>query len=435
MIARVAAVTALTLAAALLGGSGCTLIFNDDFGANNPAQFYAGCFEEPAAPTGNPPRDWIVLRRESNTTLSGCHRDERTNIDNSVGYVVDVSIDKNAPNAEQPVTLVRNEGGTDIRLNGTLLLSVEGDTFDPANDTMTLNRPNEDPDRPATVVFMTRCEIPHDCSELGLPLAGTSGPISAPTSGLESILRPFAQPAMAFRPVMPPVRDPRFFGTYCSEGPRDFCKTVRVDLGLFSFGVRRVCATVSDVRVRLTHVPTPAGALLHGGGTFRVDGKAGTIALAGSVTQTGRARMDARVPQVGHEVGDMWLQAGGRRASALAHGEHIEVSKEACGNRAPVVTISTTTGSLDHLRGRACFEGRVLTDEDAGFPIGRMEFSSNRDGVLAGPTAVGPRSARVCVDHASAGRRRIAFAATDGGGLTGTATLEIVLGAVVAPVD
>jgi hypothetical protein len=417
-----------------LAGQGCS-VFNDLDSLRPTVEGLEGCFEEldPGGP--NPPRDWLVLTAESRATLSGCHRDERTNIDNSLAYTVAFEVESFDEETRQAkMTYTRNAAGGEVVLEGSATWDIRGNT-DPADDTLTLVRPDEDPDRTAATVFMERCNPDHACSELGLPALLTSpSAIMAATSSGSSVLRLFPAPAPAASPP-PPPRDPRFFGNYCELGPRKFCKDVRLDFGFFSFGIRRECVTVTDVHVRMRHLDSPGGGLLHGGGTFTADGKRGMLAAAGLVTRRGRARVSARIPGLGHEMGTMWLTNDGHGATLAAHGEEITLSKETCGNRTPVVSIVTTTGFTDHVRGRACFTGRVIDDEDAAFPLSRLSFSSSRDGVLSGATIIDARSARVCARSLSNGRHQVTFSATDSGGLQGNASVELVAGVVVAPVD
>jgi hypothetical protein len=432
-VARVGLVT-VTIAGTGWSLLGCSLFVDLDALRPLPAETFAGCFEEPDPGGPNPPRDWIVLMAESRGTLSGCHRDERTNVDNSLAYTV--ALEEEAFGAERPtanVTYTRNSIDGPVELPGGTATWDLGDPG-PEDDTLTLVRPDEDPDREAATVFMERCNPDHTCSELGLAVLTSPGAIMDGMSTGSSVLRLFSPPLPTASPP-PSPRDPRFFGTYCELGPRKFCKDVRVRVGPFSFPVRRKCVTVTDVQIRIRHVDSPGGGLLHGGGTFAADGEAGMVAVAGLVTKQGSARVSARIPQVGNEMGTMWLTSDGHRASIAAHGEQMTISKKTCGNRTPVVSVSTMTGFSDHLRGRACFTGRVVDDEDAAFPLSRMSFSSSRDGSLPGATAVDARSARVCARKLSNGRHHVTFSATDSNGLRGEATVELVSGAVVTPVE
>jgi hypothetical protein len=410
---------------------GCSLFVDLDELRPHPARSVEGCFEEPDPGGPNPPRDWIVLVAESKNTLSGCHRDERPNIDNSVAYTVAVEIDD--LEGANPVTYIENDAGNPMEVHGSATWDLGG--TGPDDDTLMLTRPDAvDPSRPAETVLMERCNPDHFCDELALRGLTSPNAITASMSTASSVLRLFPPP-MTAASQPPPPRDPRFFGAYCELGPRKFCKELRVGLGPFSFRVRRECATVTDVQVRIQHVDGPGGGLLHGGGTFVVDGKQGAVALAGLVTRPGNARVAARIPGLADEMGTMWLTSDGDRASIVAHGEQMTISKRTCGNGTPVVSISTTTNFTDHVRGRACFTGRVVEDEDADFPLSRMSFSSSRDGLLPGATDIDGRSARVCSRALSNGRHQVTFSATDSGGLRGSATVELVSGAVVSPVE
>lgn len=213
--------------------------------------------------------------------------------------------------------------------------------------------------------------------------------------------------------------DPRFFGTYCQPEPQKFCKSIPV--------LPDPCATVRDGRISLDHLAVPAGGVLRGGGSFRLDGKRGFVSFAGSVLGLGRARFAATVPALGAEkmsqTGLATLSSDGLELRASVQNKTLIFRKDACGNRAPVVTLSAPGGPLFPFSQSIFLDGRV-DDEDASFPLDRLDLRSNRQPSFHQTLTSGGRSPGFLVTLVP-GAHRMTLTVTDSGGLSGRASVDV----------
>lgn len=229
------------------------------------------------------------------------------------------------------------------------------------------------------------------------------------------------------RPLITGPVDTRFFGLYCQPSPKEFCKSIPI--------LPDPCVTLRDTRVRIHHLTTTQGGLLSGGGTFVLDGERGSLALAGAVlgrnvsvagiTIPGTlARAVVNAPGLGERRGNMVLANNGVSLTAFLEGRSIVLSKEACGNNAPTVSLVAPFGpSFPY--GQSVMLAAQITDEDTSFPEERLVFRSNRQGLLAGNRVAGGRT--LFVSNFIPGPHHITFTVTDSGGLARSASLDITI--------
>ena len=216
--------------------------------------------------------------------------------------------------------------------------------------------------------------------------------------------------------------DPRFFGTYCQPRSQDFCKSIPF--------LPDPCVTLSGARISLDHLEVPAGGTIRGGGTFRLDGKPGSLAVAGSVTGLGRARLAGTIPALGdgnmRQQGTATLSSDGLELRASVQNRTVVLRKDACGNEAPAVTLAVPSGPAFAFGQPVFFDGRVI-DEDTSFPLERMVFRSSRQSPMPGfLSAAGQTPGFVAVGLAP-GEHRVTLTVTDSGGLTGRASVRVTI--------
>jgi hypothetical protein len=209
--------------------------------------------------------------------------------------------------------------------------------------------------------------------------------------------------------------DTRFFGNYCLPAPKRFCKSIPL--------LPDPCVTLSELRLHLDHLTTQDGGLLHGGGRLTVDGKRGSLAVAGSVLEPGRMRFAGVIPGLGEQLGDATLSWGGQLI-ATAQNRTLTLSKEACGNRLPQVTLRAPGGPTLPFGQPVMLVGEI-DDEDTEFPVERLVFTSNRQGVIPGTRAAGGRTLFTTALHP--GSHHVTLAVTDSGGRTGAASVDIAV--------
>ena len=248
-----------------------------------------------------------------------------------------------------------------------------------------------------------------------LGLLAAAPPASGQRVGFEVVDFPFEleQPP---RQITGPV-DQRFFGTYCQPAPKEFCKSVAV---LFE-----KCVTLRDMRVDLEHLTARSGGLLRGGGRFVLDGKQGAMSIAGTVLRRGRARVTVVAPGVQTVVGaDLRLSESGLVAVVSVQSRSFALRKDACGNGAPQVTLTTPFGPTFPFGKSVKLVGNIA-DEDTAFPERRMVFTSDRQGLLLGTRTGGGRT--LFASSLQPGSHRITLTVTDSGGLTGQGSLDVAI--------
>jgi hypothetical protein len=222
--------------------------------------------------------------------------------------------------------------------------------------------------------------------------------------------------------------DTRFFGTFCQPEPKEFCKSIPV--------LPDPCVTLRDMKVQLDHLTTPQGGLLRGSGRFVLDGKQGVLAVAGSVIAAGEvtifgihftgsvARFTASAPGLGERQGYASLSAGGLQLNASVEGKTLVLRKDACGNRAPVVSLTAPFGPTFPFGQSVMLAGHI-DDEDTDFPVQRLVFTSDRQGLLTGTRIAGGRT--LFTTSLQTGNHHITFFVTDSGGLSGQGSIDIAV--------
>lgn len=230
----------------------------------------------------------------------------------------------------------------------------------------------------------------------------------------EPLFTPFVVEDPTQPRIMGPI-DTRFFGTFCQPTPKTFCKSVPV--------LPDPCVTLSETRIHLDHITTPLGGQLSGGGEFRLDGDGGGVTIAGRTVgrvrflsyEVSAARLVATAPGIGTMQGYGYLSPDGLSLSARLQGRTLVLRKDACGNNPPIVGVSALSGpsfpygQMVHLLGS-------VQDEDSSFPLERLVYRSNIQGVLQGWRSGGGRN--LSLSTLTPGPHRITFTVTDSGGLS-----------------
>lgn len=219
--------------------------------------------------------------------------------------------------------------------------------------------------------------------------------------------------------LAPPSAGPtdlRFFGTFCLPAPKEFCKSIPV--------LPDPCRTVNRLEAHLEHLATPGGGLLHGGGPIFVSGKGGFLTVAGNVLQRGRMRFVGTVPGLGHQLGEATLSEDGLALTATAQNRTLILRKDACGNNAPQVTLVAPFGPTFPF-GQSIMLSGTINDEDTSFPLERIVFTSDRQGLIPGTRIAGGRT--LFTTGLQPGNHRVTITVTDSGGLAGQDSLDITV--------
>lgn len=219
--------------------------------------------------------------------------------------------------------------------------------------------------------------------------------------------------------------DPRFFGTYCQQESEKFCETV---IGFLGFTIIEECVTVANAKAHVDYTESHQGGLVVGDGTLTLDGDPTSLVMAGVVLSRGVIRGSATVLGAGRYVSRGDLSSDGLALTISARGESLTVRKDACGNNPPSVSISSPGDGASLVFGSSAtpFRGDIQ-DEDASFPLARMVFTSDRDSVLTGSKIKFSKGLTLFPNRLSPGNHVITFSATDSGGLTASASINITV--------
>ena len=227
--------------------------------------------------------------------------------------------------------------------------------------------------------------------------------------------------------------DPRVFGTWCQAAPLHPCREIERKIFGIPLGTTTVCVDVTDARTQLDYAEPGGRGLVHGVGRARVDGREVSFGTAGQVIGRGQVDMGAEVPGLGLTRGRAGLSGDGLQMALAAYEEVLVLRKDLCGNDPPEVSVVSQGGTNLTWGETHCFRGKVTQDEDESFPPQRMALRSDRDGPLGGivvpPFSLGGGSAirevTRCTSGLSPGPHTITFEATDSGGLSASATVDV----------
>jgi hypothetical protein len=230
-------------------------------------------------------------------------------------------------------------------------------------------------------------------------------------------------------PAPPPPSDPRFFGTYYGSFTAEVCRKYKVYfLGIpIKSGTQCKTVEVKDIRMHLDYNESPIGGFFTGHGKGLYKGDEIIISMTGEIIQKGKAwgMVGVLSPEYRTIMGNAYLSNDGIVLTANAFGRKIILRKDAGPNKTPKVSIDSPSNSATLQYGNTyVFSGKVI-DEDTSFPPKRFVWHSNKDGVLSGYSTYGPKTASLYPNHLSSGVHTITFSATDGGGLTGSKSIQI----------
>jgi len=241
-------------------------------------------------------------------------------------------------------------------------------------------------------------------------------------------LFPFLDPGERPVVITGPV-DTHFFGTFCQPAPKEFCKSIPA--------LPDPCVTLRDLRISVDHLATPAGGLLSGNGSFVLDGKRGVLAFAGSVIAAqaeivilgiqlkgSAARFAVAAPGLGQRRGFATLSSSGLQLAILVEGRTLTLRKDACGNHAPAVTLSVPFGPTFPF-GQSVMMAAQIEDEDTSFPVERLVFVSDRQGLLTGTRIAGGRT--LFTNALQTGNHHLTVTVTDSGGLSAQASADLTV--------
>ena len=206
--------------------------------------------------------------------------------------------------------------------------------------------------------------------------------------------------------------DPRFFGVYC--GDDEVC-------GPTILGKR--CKDIKNIILKLNYTESSRGGLVHGSGTAEVDSKEVNFVIAGAVVDHGVFRGSATVAGLGNRSGWAYLSGDGTKITIHAEGQEIEVSKFKCNNTFPQVTITDSPTAPVSYGQLMFFKGEVSDAQDISFPPERLIWKAD-DTVLLGKSSTGLSAS---TNTLSPGNHNITFTATDHGGLTSTASVQVTV--------
>ena len=414
----------------------CSLIVDDD--PPGPIQ-WSGCRVKPNEDSFGVTDLWLVMEQTDNL-IDGCVAVNRPN-QSRVDYMpVLGNVD---PTNKFRVLLDAPRSETIDDLERIEVSAVAGDDGE-------LNE--EDPLLELSSTF-TRFNVGRlrndtcTCAELAERFQGNNQVASAPVDAALTRVPPATRllssenVASIGSGTAPSRHDARFFGTFCQVGSESVCRRVRVGFGPFGFN-RTECVDLSNARVSLEYFDGSQSGHMHGSGAFLLDGNRVPFAAAGTVESAGRAQMAVQLPgdlgrydTPGNNSQLSVSITPGRgvdhRLQLTAFNETLSLSKQACDNRSPVVTLTGPANPELPWGATHCFDGRVTSDEDAEFPLRRMRLASDRTGEFkagnASLSAIGTRGLRVCTSALAPGAHELTFVATDSGGLPARATLEVTV--------
>jgi hypothetical protein len=398
--------------AAVLAGLGCNEILGLKPTEPNRANIhFEGCF---TGATADPPSGGeltIVLEApdQARANLVGCMHGTRPLFDATVAGVASLD-DASAQLAVTPAGF------------SALAMVARKEPTGELDDATTITLVNQSGSFPfASSAALSRCTM--TCADLGLASgARARAPASVPIGALARVGAPIAEhvgifdAAVAASPTQAGPDDARFFGTYCLATPKRFCKSIPV--------LPDPCVTVNGLKAHLEHTTASGGGLLRGGGPIVVDGHAGFLTVAGSVLERGRMRFAGAVAGLGQQLGEATLSDDGLALTITAQNRSLTLRKDACGNDPPQVTLAVPFGPTFPF-GQSIMLAGQIQDEDTQFPVERLVFSSDRQGVLSGTRVAGGRT--LFTSALQPGNHRVTLSVTDSGGLRGEASFDLTI--------
>ncbi len=234
--------------------------------------------------------------------------------------------------------------------------------------------------------------------------------------------------------------DPRFYGSYCGE------KTISKAWGLIKIHIK-------NIEVKAEYIETTTGGLVHGRGSAVVDGTEVHISFAGAVVDHGKLRGSVTITGLGTMSGWAILDNEGLSITISGRGESITLNKNKCANTPPNVNITQFPtapikyGRIHH------FKGEVQDNQDLTFAPTRLEWKFDETGKLQksasglsastrrpyptsgqnsngqGGTIVGVFDPDIYqyTPYLPPGNHTITFSATDSGGLTSEASVNVTV--------
>jgi PKD repeat protein len=219
--------------------------------------------------------------------------------------------------------------------------------------------------------------------------------------------------------------DSRFFGSYCGNARVHGCVTYQV-CTIFGWPCYQttICRDVDITNIRaqvLYREPQPQSGVLEGNAHAEFKGKQVVANFSGVVQSLGHARGVVSSNYFDPNFGSLALSSDGHVLTINARGKSILLSKDACGNTPPRVSINLPhDGDVIPFGSMQLFSAAVSDAEDATIPAERLRFVSDRDGLIGNGQVV-------FSNRLSPGVHAITFSATDGGGLTSMARVHVTV--------
>ncbi|MGR3295677.1 MAG: hypothetical protein ACUZ8A_05575 [Candidatus Bathyanammoxibius sp.] len=190
-----------------------------------------------------------------------------------------------------------------------------------------------------------------------------------------------------------------------------------------------MCKTknIKDIKLKLNYTDTVKGALVYGDGKGTLDGNDLNFVISGVVVKHGKVRGTATVAGLDPYAGSATLSDDGLALTIYAYGEKMTLRKDTCGNRPPQVTI-TSFPTIPMQRGKTYFfTGEVTDAEDlptpaSTFPPERLAWTPDN---AWWQLQKYPSGLTAWTNTLSPGNHTITFSATDSGGLTSEASVQV----------
>ncbi|NNE04094.1 MAG: hypothetical protein HKN15_00015 [Xanthomonadales bacterium] len=235
------------------------------------------------------------------------------------------------------------------------------------------------------------------------------------------------------------TRDERFEGTYCQVGKIRPCRRVPIKVLGKTIRHKTVCTDLTNARLALEHFDGRSRGQLYGIGSFEARDSRFKLTTSGQVSHYGNADMSFQMPgEENRSSGTNNMHLGtslqpgmgvDHRLTVNAFDETLLLSKQACGNINPRVSLTSLGGDQLVWGHNHCFRGVITQDEDSVIPAAQMRMSSSLDGLFEAPDSSidssGPLEITRCTTGLSPGLHTIDFIARDSGGLSSKASVDV----------